>query len=71
MDRQTLMARRTMAAGLGLLVLVLLVFGVRGCLGQRQERAMKDYVRDANALVQESDQQGDALFELLGGSGGA
>jgi hypothetical protein len=69
-DRQTLMARRTMAAGLGLLVLILLVFAVRGCLGQREERAMKDYVRDATALVQESDQQGDALFELLGGSGG-
>jgi hypothetical protein len=59
-----------MAIGLGLLVLILLVFGVRGCLGQRKERAMKDYVRDATALVRESDQQGEQLFDLLSGSGG-
>ena len=65
-----MMARRTLAIGVGLLVLILLVFGVRGCLGQRKERAMKDYVRDATALVRESDQQGDQLFDLLSGSGG-
>ena len=61
------MARRTVAIGVGLLVLILLVFGVRGCLGQRQERAMKDYVREATDLVEVSNQQGEALFRLLGG----
>jgi CARDB protein len=64
------MARRTVAIGLGLLVLILLVFGVRGCLGQRQERAMKDYVRETTDLVEVSDQQGEALFALLGGDNG-
>ena len=34
------------AVGAGVLVLVLLVFGVRGCLDSRKERAFKDYVRD-------------------------
>lgn len=63
------MARRTLAVGASLLVLILLVFGVRGCLGQRQERAMKDYVREATDLVEVSNQQGEALFTLLGGDG--
>jgi hypothetical protein len=64
------MARRTVGVVVGVVVLVLLVFGVRGCLGARKDRAMKDYVRDVTALVQESDQQGKQLFRLLGGSGG-
>ena len=62
------MARRTLAMGVGLLLLVALVFGVRACVGQRQERAMKDYVRETTDLVEVSNQQGDALFALLGGA---
>jgi hypothetical protein len=64
------MARRTVAGGGAILVIILLVLGVRGCLDARKERALKDYVRDADALVKESDQQGAALFELLSGPGG-
>jgi hypothetical protein len=59
-----------MAAGAGVLVLILLVLGVRGCLDARKERAIKDYVRDVAALAQESDQQSKSLFDLLSGSGG-
>ena len=62
--------RRTVAAAAVLLVIVLLVLGVRGCLDARAKRANKDYVRDVSALVQESNQQGDALFKLLQGQGG-
>jgi CARDB len=69
-DRQTLMARRTVALGGAVVVIILLVLGVRGCLDARKERAMKDYVRESDALVRESDQQGAALFELLSGPGG-
>jgi hypothetical protein len=69
-DRQTLIARRTVAGGAAVLVLILLVLGVRGCLDARKERALKDYVRDVDALAQESNQQGDALFDLLSGPGG-
>lgn len=54
-----------MAAGAGLLVLILLGLGVRGCLNSRKETAYKDYVRDVSALVQESNQQGQALFKVL------
>ena len=35
-DRQTLMARRSLALGAGLIVLILLVLGVRGCVNARQ-----------------------------------
>jgi hypothetical protein len=69
-DRQTLIARRTVAGGAALLAVILLVLGVRGCLDARKERALKDYVRDVDALVQESDGQGQALFDLLSGPGG-
>jgi hypothetical protein len=69
-DRQTLLVRRSVAAAAVLLVIVLLVLGVRGCLDARAKRANKDYVRDVDALVQESNQQGDAFFKLLQGRGG-
>jgi hypothetical protein len=69
-DRQTLIARRTVAGGAAVLVLILLVLGVRGCLDARKERALKDYVRDTDALAQESNDQGEALFDLLSGPGG-
>ena len=64
------MVRRGIAAGAGLLLLVLLVFGVRGCLNARKEQAIKDYVRDVGALLQESDQQSRGFFELMSGSAG-
>ena len=64
------MVRRTIAAGAAVLVLILLVLGVRGCLSARKERAIKDYVNDVTAIVEESDQQSDSLFELLSGPGG-
>jgi len=69
-DRQTLLVRRAIAAGAGVLVLLLLVLGVRGCLNARKEQAIKDYNRDVGALLQESDQQSKAFFELLSGSAG-
>jgi hypothetical protein len=59
------MVRRAIAVGGGLLILILLVLGIRGCLSARKERAFKDYVRDTAALVQESGQQSDELFGLL------
>lgn len=70
-DRQTLMVRRSVAAGGGLIALIVLVLLLRGCLDARKERAFRDYVRDVGALVQESDQESSALFELLSGGGGS
>ena len=60
------MVRRSVAAGAGVIVFILLAFAVKGCLDSRKEQAFKDYVRDVSALIGESDRQGDNLFVLLG-----
>ena len=65
------MVRRSVAAGAGLLVFILLLFGLKGCLDSRKDAAFEDYVREVSALVGESNQQSDALFALLTDSGGA
>jgi hypothetical protein len=65
------MVRRGIAAGAGLIILLLLVFGLRSCLDSRKERAYKDYVRDAAALIGESDDESDAFFKLLSDPGTA
>jgi CARDB len=59
------MVRRTIAIGGGLLLLVLLVFGFRGCLDARKERAMEDYVRGANELLKLSQAESSQLFDIL------
>lgn len=65
-----MMVRRGIAAGAGLLVLILLVFGVRGCLDSRKDSAINDWVRDVDSLMKESNGESDALFEQLDGGGG-
>jgi hypothetical protein len=59
------MVRRTIAIVGGLLVLILVVFVFRGCLDARKERAMEDYVRDANELVELSKAESRSLFDIL------
>ncbi|MBA3301096.1 MAG: hypothetical protein H0T15_04435 [Thermoleophilaceae bacterium] len=59
--------RRTIAGVAGVIVLILLVLFFRGCLDARKERAFKDYVRDSSGIVEESNQQSEALFGLLRG----
>ena len=46
-------------------MLLLLFFGIRGCQASQKEQGFKDYVRDTEELVAESDQQSTALFDLL------
>ena len=57
--------RRLVAAGVGLIVVIVLVLGVKGCLNSRQEQALKDYNRDVASLVQESDSNTDEFFAAL------
>jgi len=54
----------------GLIVLILLVLGIRGCLDARKEEAMQNYVTDANELVRQSNSGGRRLFRVLQGPGG-
>jgi hypothetical protein len=60
--RQQIMIRRGIALGAGLLVLILLVLGIKGCLNARKERALKDYARDVSQIVDETDQTSKAFF---------
>ena len=64
-DRQTLLARRAGAAVLGLILLILLFVGIKSCRDSAREDAFRNYGRDVAALVQESDQSSQSLFQLL------
>ncbi len=65
-DPQTLRTRQGIALGLGVLILFLLVFGVKGCLDNRRDRALKDYNRQVTAIVSSSNEQvSDPFFALL------
>jgi CARDB protein len=64
-ERQTILVRRAVAAGAGLLVLILLIVGFRGCLNARTDRAFRDYAADVRALMEESDSESEKLFRVL------
>jgi len=66
-DPQTARTRQLVALGVGVLLLILIVLGVKGCLDSRSERALKDYTRDASAIVSDSNEQvSKPFFDLLG-----
>ena len=57
--------RQLLAIGIGVILVVLLFFGIRGCASIRKENAHKDYVREVSADVQQSLQESNAVFGLL------
>jgi hypothetical protein len=59
------MLRRGLALGAGLIVLILLVLGVKGCLDARADRELSDYARDVSQIVEETDQTSKAFFGKL------
>ncbi len=63
------MLRRALALGGGLLVLILLVLGVKGCLDARADRALSDYAEDVSQIVEETDQTSKAFFDKLSDPG--
>jgi hypothetical protein len=64
-DLQQLRIRRLGALGVGVIVLVVLVLGIKGCLNGRKEQALKDYNRDVASLVQDADANSDEFFQAL------
>jgi hypothetical protein len=64
------MVRRTIAIGGAVLLFILIVLLFRGCLDARKERAMEDYVRDANELVGLSKAESEQLFDILSAPSG-
>ena len=63
------MLRRGLALGAGLLVLILIVLGVRGCLNARKHRALSDYAENVTQIVDETDRTGKSFFERLSDPG--
>jgi hypothetical protein len=63
------MLRRGLALGGGLIVLILIVLGVKGCLDARAHRALSDYSRNVAQIVEETDQTSKAFFSKLGDPG--
>ncbi|HKT83518.1 MAG TPA: CARDB domain-containing protein [Solirubrobacterales bacterium] len=59
------MLRRGLALGGGLLLLILIVLGVKGCLDARKNRELSDYARNVTQIVEETDQTSKAFFERL------
>jgi hypothetical protein len=60
--QRVFMARRLGAVAVGILILILLVLGIRGCLSAREERAFENYARDLTTLVQEERQLSEEFF---------
>jgi len=69
-DRQTLLVRRLLAGGLGLLLVILLFVAIKSCRDSARKDSFRNYVRDVGSLVQESDQESNSLFQLLSKPGG-
>lgn len=68
-ERQQILLRRALALGAGLLVLILLVLGVRGCLNARKDRALKDYASDVAQIVDETTRTSESFFGKLSDPG--
>jgi hypothetical protein len=62
-ERQQILLRRGLALGAGLLILILLVLGVRGCLNARKHRALSDYARNVTQIVEGTQQTSRKFFE--------
>ena len=54
-----------LALGGGLLLLILIVLGVKGCLNARKHRALSDYARNVTQIVEETEQTSKAFFDKL------
>jgi hypothetical protein len=68
-ERQQILLRRALALGAGLLLLILVVLGVRGCLDARKDRALKDYAGDVTQIVDETEQTSESFFAKLSDPG--
>ncbi len=68
-ERQQILLRRGLALGAGLLILILIVLGVRGCLNARKHRALSDYARNVAQIVDETDQTSKSFFGKLADPG--
>jgi len=70
-ERQQIMLRRGLALGGGLVLLILIVLGVKGCLDARANRELGDYARNVTQIVEETQHTSGSFFQLLEDPGSA
>jgi hypothetical protein len=63
------MLRRGLALGGGLIVLILIVLGIKGCLDARANRELSDYADNVTQIVEETDQTSKDFFGKLADPG--
>jgi hypothetical protein len=68
-ERQQIMLRRALALGGGLILLILIVLGVKGCLDARADRALSDYARNVTQIAEETEQTSKDFFGKLSDPG--
>ncbi len=56
------MLRRGLALGGGLIVLILIVLGIKGCLDARANRELSDYARNVTQIVEETEADEQSLL---------
>jgi hypothetical protein len=69
-QRQQILIRRGIALGAGLLVLILIVLGIRGCLNARKHQALSNYARNVGQIVEETQRTSKSFFGKLSDPGG-
>ncbi len=65
------MLRRLLALGGGLVLLILIVLGIKGCLDARANRELGDYARNVTSIVEETQHTSGSFFKLLEDPGSA
>lgn len=68
-SRQQLLMRRGLALGLGLIILVLVVLGAKGCLDARKNRSLENYASSVSQIVNETNTLGKSFIERLSDPG--
>jgi hypothetical protein len=70
LDQHTLMVRRRIAAGVGVVLLIIIILIVNGCLKSQKTQSLKDYNRNVSQLAREFDEKvSRPLFAALSGAG--
>jgi hypothetical protein len=65
-----MMVRRRIAAGVGVVLLIVIVLVINGCLKRGRQQALETYNQDVSQLAQKTDQQvSHPLFAALTGAG--
>ena len=60
-----MMTRRAIAVGIGVVVFILIVLGIRSCLDARSNRALEDYASNVTQLTDETNALGETTFDTI------